>query len=267
MKKVAARGARAKVIDLAKPAKPSIPGKLVKALPVASDGMAELPFEVEELNRELVAFLATPFDIPGDNSKSGNRLGALNWGVYAFFDYDGEPIYVGQTKENVGTRIRRHLTGRRTDAVAKNILDPYEVCVVRVYPLPQFQLVKASDKAAIEHLNALEYIVFHELLEKSKFNAVLNEKMPSAPKCQIIVPEPIEGRVASAAVTALRDHPDTRIARRAQTLAALAKGISERKVGPGIRQTLLTQAKRLQWLAERRLGQAPDVKDDESDES
>lgn len=240
--------------------------KAVKGLPTVSDAAVELPFEVEELNRELVAFLATPFEVPGTKSMRGNRLGSLNWGVYAFFDYDGEPIYVGQTKEKIGTRIRRHLTGRRTDAVAKNILDPYEVCVVRVYPLPQFQAVKASDKDAIEHLNALEYIVFHELLEKSKFKAVLNEKMPSAPKRQVSVPIPIERRVASAAVTSLRDHPDTRIARRAQTLAALAKGISERKVGLGIRRTLLTQTKRLQWLAERRLGQAPDVAEDEVDE-
>jgi hypothetical protein len=183
--------------------------------------------------------LATPIEVLGTKSLRGNRLGSLNWGVYAFFDYDGEPIYVGQTKEKIGTRIRRHLMGRRTDAVAKNILDPYEVCVVRVYPLPQFQAVKASDKEAIEHLNALEYIVFYELLKKSKFKAVLNEKMPPVPKRQVPVPTPIERRIASAAVISLRDHPDTRIARRAQTLAALAKGISERKVGHGIRRTLI----------------------------
>jgi GIY-YIG catalytic domain len=156
--------------------------KSVKVLSTVSDAAVELPFEVEELNRELIAFLATPFDVPGTKSLRGNRLGSLNWGVYAFFDYDGEPIYVGQTKEKIGTRIRRHLTGRRTDAVAKNILDPYEVCTVRVYPLPQFQAVKAADKEAIEHLNALEYIAFHELLEKSKFKAVLNEKNATRPK-------------------------------------------------------------------------------------
>ena len=236
-----------------------------KALPEASDATALLPFEVEELNRELVAFLATPFEVPSAKSVRGNRLGSLNWGVYAFFDYDGEPIYVGQTKEKIGTRIRRHLTGRRTDAVGKNILDPYEVCKVRVYPLPQFQAVKASDKTAIEHLNALEYIVFNDLLEKSKFKAVLNEKMPAKPKRTVEVPTPIEREVASIDVKKLRDHPDTRIARRAQTLAALAKGISERKVGLGIRSTLLTQAKRLQWLAERRLGHAPDLEEDDSE--
>jgi hypothetical protein len=245
---------------------PTSSQKSAKTTSPTKDGASDLPFEVEELNKELVAFLATSFDVPGAKSLRGKRLGSLNWGVYAFFDYDGEPIYVGQTKEKIGTRIRRHLTGRRTDAVAKNILDPYEVCVVRVYPLPQFQTVKASDVTAIEHLNALDYIVFHQLLEKSQFKAILNEKMPPVPKRQVTVPEYVERRVASAAVTSLRDHPDTRIARRAQTLAALAKGISERKVGLGIRSTLLTQAKRLQWLAERRLGQAPDVADDEADE-
>ena len=253
---------------LPKAAKAKSPAKLAvatKSLPAAGDAATNLPFEVEELNKELVAFLATPFDVPGARTTNGKRLGAVQWGVYAFFDYDDEPIYVGQTKESLSTRIRRHLTGRRTDAVAKNILDPYEVCTVRVYPLPQFQGSKKSNADAIVHLNALEYTVFHDLLNKSVFKAVLNEKMPPAPKRKVAVPEYIERRVASAVVTSLRDHPDTRIARRAQTLAALAKGISERKVGLGIRKTLLTQAKRLQWLAERRLGHAPDVADDEDE--
>lgn len=240
--------------------------KRAKTPTAAIDATALLPFEVEELNRELSEFLATYFVVPGAKSLRGNRLGSLNWGVYAFFDYDGEPIYVGQTREKIGTRIRRHLTGRRTDAVGKNILDPYEVCAVRVYPLPQFQAMKASDATAIAYVNALEYIVFYELLEKSKFKAVLNEKIPPKPNRVVEVPTPIEREVASAEVKKLRDHPDTRIARRAQTLAALAKGISERKVGLGIRRTLLTQAKRLQWLAERRLERAPDITEEDGEQ-
>ena len=261
---------KSKVAGSRKTAKAKNRAKLAaafKSLPTVGDAAASLPFEVEELNKELIAFLATPFDVPGAKTTNGKKLGSVQWGVYAFFDYDDEPIYVGQTKESLSTRIRRHLTGRRTDAVAKNILDPYEVCSVRVYPLPQFQGAKKSNAEAIMHLNALEYTVFHDLLNTSVFKAVLNEKIPTEPKCHVAVPEHIERRVASAAVTALRDHPDTRIARRAQTLAALAKGISERKVGLGIRKTLLTQAKRLQWLAERRLGKAPDIAEDEAGES
>ena len=33
------------------------------------------------------------------------------------FNYEGVPIYVGQTKEKISTRIRRHLTNQHTDAV------------------------------------------------------------------------------------------------------------------------------------------------------
>ena len=247
-------------------ARGKVSASVVLPSPSTTDGIAELPLEVEELNRELVAFLSTTFPVPGAKSAKGNRLGSLNWGVYAFFDYDGEPIYVGQTKEKIGTRIRRHLTGRRTDAVAKNVLDPYEVCKVRVYPLPQFQQKKASDRSAIAHLNALEHAVFHMLLAELRFKAVLNEKLPPTPTQIVPIPEFVERQVASAKVMALRNHPDMRIARRAQTLAALAKGVSERKVGLGIRRTLLTQAKRLQWLAERRLDQAPATDELESDD-
>ena len=50
------------------------------------------------------------------------------------------------------------------------------------------------------------------------------------------------------------------------TLAALATIISERRVGKGIRGTLLTQAKRLQWLAERRASDAPDAEEDDQDD-
>src|SRR2546425_8318935 len=63
------------------------------------------------------------------------HIGSHKWGIYAFFDYDGEPIYVGQTYEGLGSRIGRHLTNQRTDAVAMNVLDPFEVCEIRVWPL------------------------------------------------------------------------------------------------------------------------------------
>lgn len=42
----------------------------------------------------------------------GRRYTQAKWGVYAFYDYDGEPIYVGQTKEQISTRLGRHLTNQ-----------------------------------------------------------------------------------------------------------------------------------------------------------
>lgn len=243
------------------------PPKNAKA--AAKDATSTLPFEVAEQIEALTKFLAgTKVDVP-DHTRGGTRqvrLGSVQWGVYAFFDYDDEPIYVGQTRESLGGRIGRHLTGRRSDAVAKKILDPFEVCTVRVYPLPQFQGRKAGEQEPRETLDALEYKVFEDLLGKSKFGAVLNEKAPPTPKREVEIPASYEGRIATEKIMEMRDHPDIRIARRAQTLAALATIISERRVGKGIRVTLLTQAKRLQWLAERRAMDAPDAGPEEEGE-
>ncbi len=74
------------------------------------------PFETEDLYANLAKFLSEKFDDPVTGKP--RTVGSFVWGVYAFFDYDGEPIYVGQTKEKISTRIRRHLTNQRTDAVA-----------------------------------------------------------------------------------------------------------------------------------------------------
>jgi hypothetical protein len=223
-------------------------------------GAEELPFETEHLRAELAKFLNQPYLLPDGSSM---RLGSVKWGVYAFYDYDDEPIYVGQTKEKLGTRIRRHLTNQRTDAVAMNVLDPFEVHSIEVYPLPEFESRGGKDAEAIAHLNALEHNVFQQALDVSQFNAVLNEKDPPEPTVVIKMPAVVRGKIVSSEVSRLRDHPDLRIARRAATLAKLAQVISERKVQKGLRRTLLAQAKRLQALAEKRYEHAADTGDDE----
>ncbi len=90
------------------------------------------PFETEDLRENLARLLDTAFE------QTGVPVGNFRWGVYAFFDYDGEPIYVGQTNERLRTRVRRHLTNQRTDAVAMSVLDPFEVFEVELWPLPAF---------------------------------------------------------------------------------------------------------------------------------
>ena len=210
------------------------------------------PFETMELRKQLTSFLNQR--VPDPKTKKQVALGNYKFGVYAFFDYDGEPIYVGQTNERLRTRIRRHLTNQRTDAVAMKVLDPFEVYEIEVWPLPQYEALATSATKAKAHLNWLELSVFKTLLKKSHFRAVLNEKDP--PDVQdngYTVPASWRGKVVSDEVFLIRNHPDTRIARRSETLSLLAKVISERQVQKGLRRTLLTQAKRLAWLAERRL--------------
>lgn len=228
----------------------------------ATPGIAatELPFETEQLRAQLSGYLDQSYALPDGRTL---RLGSIKWGVYAFFDYDNEPIYVGQTKEKLGTRIRRHLTNQRTDAVAMHVLDPFEVHSIEVWPLPAFESRSGKDAGAGAHLNALEYGVFHHLLGKSEFKAVLNEKDPPMPTVAIDMPASVRGCIVSAEVSQLRDHPDLRIARRAATLAKLAQVISERKVQKGLRRTLLAQVQRLQALTQRRYDNAADAAPDD----
>lgn len=207
------------------------------------------PFETEDLRANLAAFLDTLFQDPGG---SKIKVGNYKWGVYAFFDYDGEPIYVGQTNEMLRTRIRRHLTNQRTDAVAMSVLDPFEVFEIEVWPLPQYQSVSGKDETAKKHLDALERLITAEAVERSEFKAILNEKDPPHGQFSVNAPPSLRGQVISEHVYEIRSHPDFRIARRAQIISRLAQVISERKVQSGLRRVLLTQAKRLQWLADRR---------------
>jgi len=171
--------------------------------------------------------------------------------VYAFYDYDAEPIYVGQTNEMLRSRISRHLTNQRTDAVAMNVLDPFEVAEIEVWPMWELQSKKSGDAQAKAILNSAEYTVFHQVVNKSAFRAVLNEGDIAKTK-PVKLPPSIRGRIIPDEIYAQRRHPDVRIARRATTIAALARVISEREVSKGLRRTLKTQAQRLERLATQR---------------
>ena len=223
------------------------------------------PFETEDLRANLVRFLDTLFE---DETGETRKVGNYKWGVYAFFDYDGEPIYVGQTNEKIRTRIRRHLTNQRTDAVAMSVLDPFEVFEIEVWPLPELQDVSGGDIIARQKLDALERVITDQAVARSKFKAILNEKDPPPGLVDVTPPRSFRARIVSDRVFELRSHPDFRIARRALIISRLAQVTSERKVQGGLRRVLLTQAKRLTWLAERRyegLGGAASV-EQESDE-
>lgn len=178
--------------------------------------------------------------------------------MYAFLDYDEEPIYVGQTKESLGARIGRHLTNQRTDAVAMNVLDPFEVAYIKMWPL---DLAGCSKEQVQEKLNEAEYTAYRVLLKTSKLKAVLNEKPPSGTQ-MVELPDPVRGCVVPHDLMESRKHPDVRIARRAATIANLAKVISERDASVGLRITLRTQARRLLALAERRLSEISDLPPD-----
>ena len=101
-------------------------------------------------------------------------------------------------------------------------------------------------------LDSAERTVFEKLIAESAFGAVLNE-VPVPPAPEIGLPRSLRRRIVPDRVYERRLHPDIRIARRAATIAKLAEVISQRAVQQGLRNTLLTQARRLEHLAKRRL--------------
>lgn len=205
----------------------------------------EPPREVELINAEIKKFLLMK------DEATGRTIGSALRGVYAFYDYDGEPIYVGQTTEKVSIRLGRHMTGRRSDAVAKFILDPFEVLEIEVWPM--YDLETLTIPEAKPFVDAAEYIVFQQALDESVFQAVLNEGDIPEPEESVELPKSYRGRIIPEELFEDRSHPDVRLARRAQTIASLARLISERSVGNEIRRTLLVQAQRLEYLAKQRL--------------
>ena len=59
-----------------------------------------IPEDVAVINRSIREFLNTKHE-------NGQVIGSA-LGIYAFFDYDTEPIYVGQTEERLRARIGWH---------------------------------------------------------------------------------------------------------------------------------------------------------------
>lgn len=189
-----------------------------------------------------------------DLDNEGRSVGDAKFGVYAFYDYDGEPIYVGQTNEQLRVRVRRHLTNQRTDAVAMRVLDIFEVASIELWPL--WSLEGADAQTVRDTLNQVEYSAYIAAIRGSRFRAILNEKIPPRTPVQPLPPshkltlveyEPHDERW----------HPDVRIARRAETIARLAAVARERgEVSDGLRRVLVIQAVRLTYLAAARYAQA-----------
>lgn len=206
-----------------------------------------------------------------DPERPGFQIGDA-MGIYAYFDYDGEPIYVGQTSATFRDRVGRHMNGQRSDAVAKFILDPFEVADVKLWSVPEVRELpsptdstkRASTAQKRLYLEPYEYTVYEELERQSRFHAVLNEGVIK-PTQLVKLPLPVTGRIVPDELWADRRHSDIRIARRASTIARLSQMISEREVSGGMRRTLLLQAKRLTGLAEDRIheigAELPDAED------
>lgn len=222
----------------------------------------------------IVAEINKFYKLPDPNADSApashkpRTVGNAKAAVYAFYDFDEQPIYVGQTQEGVSARVGRHLTGQRSDAVAKFVLDPFEVAEIAVWTLhdvanltpsstePNLTAEEQKKRLAKEKkqlLDRYEAEVYSQLKAASRFNAVLNEAIPVGDGAPVSLPKVAKAKIIPEALWEDRKHADIRIARRANHMARLAQLISERDPSNGLRRTLHLQAQRLEWLSNRRL--------------
>lgn len=134
-----------------------------------------------------------------------------------------------------------------------SVIDPFEVAEIEMWPFWEIDKAKAD-----ETLDRAEYTVYLHALRQSRFNVVLNEK-DIKPADSIDLPKSVRVSILPADLRRMREHPDICLARRARTIANLARVISERSVRTGIRRTLWAQARRLEHLAKTRLEEFEDA--------
>ncbi|ODJ92061.1 excinuclease ABC subunit C [Pseudomonas viridiflava] len=86
--------------------------------------------------------------------KQAVRLLPTNVGVYALCDLDNVPIYVGQSKDGIRSRVARHLTSARSDIIANRQIDVWEIAYVWAYPVPYPDAINALEAQLFHFFNA-----------------------------------------------------------------------------------------------------------------
>nr|WP_316653647.1 GIY-YIG nuclease family protein [uncultured Gellertiella sp.] len=130
-------------------------------------------------------------------------------GVYVLADLDNVPIYVGQSKDGIRSRVARHQTSARSDIIANRQIDVWEIAYVWAFPV--------TDKAEIDELEA---VLFNHYDPKSQLmNGALIPcnlaALPPLPKPTDIV------QVMSNAEIEDRKQPEQRLPRQASHYAQL----------------------------------------------
>lgn len=215
---------------------------------MANSGDSSAPQDIRNIRR----LLKSAFNTSDRNDRRQRRLGDATFGVYALYDFDGTPLYVGQTCESLRTRLGRHLTNQRSD-ITKAVVDPWSVAFIEMCPLWKYQgLKKTTDpkqfKEAKEHLNRAEWTLYEELSGQFQGVHILNES-PITKLASVQIERGNQFRIIPDDVCEERCAPDRRLARSLDRLATLAGMIRERAVDQKTRRVFPVLADRAAKLA------------------
>ena len=164
------------------------------------------------------------------------------------------PIYVGQSKDGIRTRVSRHLTSARSDIIANRQIDIWEIAYVWTYPVSQK-----------EEIGPLEALLYHTFDPKSQ---LINGTVPPHPGTTIEAPEPKQKiQVMSDAEIAEKRDPVQRLPRQAGHYAQIVGHFLEVKESKQIARAISAHFQRLAKYHQMllRIADSEGVNDDESD--
>jgi hypothetical protein len=179
-------------------------------------------------------------------------------GVYALCDLDGIPIYVGQSKDGIQSRVRRHLTSARSDIIANRQIDPWEIAFVQAYPVNR-----------LNDIPLLEASLFAKL---HKDTPLMNGSIPVAVgRLLKRLPKPSEIiQMMPDDELKVRKDPALRLPRQIEHIGRLVDHILTVKDSPQLRRSLAAHFDRLDTYRGAFLKAGPAIKrgagQDEEDE-
>ncbi len=171
-------------------------------------------------------------------------------GVYALCDLDNTPIYVGQSKDGIRSRVARHLTSARSDIIANRQIDVWEIAYVWAYP------AESSDM-----INALEAQLFHAFHSRSQ---LMNGTVPPIGNFGP-VPDPAQVvQVMSDDEIRARQDATQRLPRQAGQYAQIVGHFLAVKNSPQIARAMDAHFERLQKYHRTLLGLAEDETEEDN---
>lgn len=173
-------------------------------------------------------------------------------GVYVLCDLDEVPLYVGQSKDGIRSRVARHLTSARSDIIANRQIDVWEIAYVWAYPVDSRELISPLEAALYHHFNPS--------------SPLMNGTIPRRPSDHD-VPEPAQKvQVMSDAEIADKRDPVQRLPRQAAHYAQIVGHFLAVKNSSHIARAMNAHFQRLEkyhaMLLETAVGASDDGDDD-----
>lgn len=162
------------------------------------------------------------------------------------------PIYVGQSKDGIRSRVARHLTSARSDIIANRQIDVWEIAFVWAFPV--------EDKGEI---NSLEAVLFHHLDPCSQ---LMNGTLPKRPVELPEMPKPFQiVQVMSDEEITDRKQPEQRLPRQASHYAQIVGHFVAVKNSSQVARAMNAHFERLKRYHQLLLGKAEETPDDKDE--